>query len=90
MDERYKWNLTDIYEDTSKVDEDFNNIAEYLNEIVKLKGSLKESSDNLLSCYNLLEKAEQILDVSNAIIVHDLIKNEGDTVLEMKEEEVSE
>ena len=39
---------------------------------------------------NLLEKAEQILDVSNAIIVHDLIKNEGDTVLEMKEEEVSE
>ena len=39
---------------------------------------------------NLLEKTEQILDVSNAIIVHDLIKNEGDTVLEMKEEEVSE
>ena len=39
---------------------------------------------------NLLEKAEQILDVSNAIIVHDLIKNEGDIVLEMKEEEVSE
>ena len=29
---------------------------------------------------------EQILDVSNAIIVHDLIKNEGDTVLQMKEE----
>lgn len=35
---------------------------------------------------NLLEKTEQILDVSNAIIVHDLIKNEGDTVLQMKEE----
>ena len=35
---------------------------------------------------NLLEKTEQILDVSNAIIVHDLIKNEGDMVLQMKEE----
>ena len=39
---------------------------------------------------NLQTKTEQILEVSNAIIVHDLIKNEGDTVLEMKENEVSE
>ena len=39
---------------------------------------------------NLQIKTEQILDVSNAIIVHDLIKNEGDTVLKMKENEVSE
>lgn len=39
---------------------------------------------------NLLEKAEKILEVSNAIIVHDLIKNEGDTVLKLKENEASE
>ena len=39
---------------------------------------------------NLQTKTEQILEVSNAIIVHDLIKNEGDAVLEMKENEVSE
>ena len=39
---------------------------------------------------NLILKTEQILDVSNAIIVHDLIKNEGDTVLKMKENEASE
>ena len=39
---------------------------------------------------NLLLKTEKILDVSNAIIVHDLIKNEGNTVLKLKEEEVSE
>ncbi len=37
----------------------------------------------------LQNKTEEILDVSNAIIVHDLIKNEGDTVLEMKENEVN-
>ena len=39
---------------------------------------------------NLLDKTEKVLDVSNAIIVHDLIKNEGDTVREMKENEASE
>ena len=39
---------------------------------------------------NLLEKTENILEVSNAIIVHDLIKNEGDTVREIKENEVTQ
>ena len=38
----------------------------------------------------LIEKTEKILDVSNAIIVHDLIKNEGDTVRELKESGASE
>ena len=39
---------------------------------------------------NLVEKTDDILEVSNAIIVHDLIKNEGDTVREMKENEGTE
>ncbi len=34
---------------------------------------------------NLVEKTDKILEVSNSIIVHDLIKNEGDTVREIKE-----
>mgnify|MGYP005764975543 FL=1 len=89
MDERYKWNLTDIYEDTSKVDEDFNNIAEYLNEIVKLKGSLKESSDKLLSCYNLLEKAEMILmkiDAYSTLKYHQNMANSENVKLYKKME----
>ena len=39
---------------------------------------------------NLLEKTENILEVSNAIIVHDLIKSEGDTVRKIKENGASE
>ncbi len=39
---------------------------------------------------NLVEKTDNILEVSNAIIVHDLIKNEGDTVREIKEKEAIE
>ena len=34
---------------------------------------------------NLVEKTDKILEVSNSIIVHDLIKNEGNTVREIKE-----
>ena len=89
MDERYKWNLTDIYKDTNKVDEDFNNIAEYLNEIVKLKGSLKESSDKLLSCYNLLEKAEMILmkiDAYSTLKYHQNMANSENVKLYKKME----
>lgn len=89
MDERYKWNLTDIYENTNKVDEDFNNIAEYLNEIVKLKGSLKESSDKLLSCYNLLEKAEMILmkiDAYSTLKYHQNMANSENVKLYKKME----
>ncbi len=39
---------------------------------------------------NLIDKTEEILEVSNAIIVHDLIKLEGDKVLEIKENGASE
>lgn len=39
---------------------------------------------------NLIAKTEAVLEVSNAIIVHDLIKNEGDTVRELKESETGE
>jgi len=39
---------------------------------------------------NLVDKAEAILDVSNAIVVHDLIKLEGDKVKSIKENGASE
>ncbi len=39
---------------------------------------------------NLIHKSEDILEVSNAIIVHDLIKLEGEKVLTIKENGVSE
>ena len=39
---------------------------------------------------NLVDKAEATLDVSNAIVVHDLIKLEGDKVKSIKENGASE
>jgi phosphoglycerol transferase MdoB-like AlkP superfamily enzyme len=52
-----------------------------------LKDGAELSSDYIS---NLMKKTETILDVSNAIVVHDLIKLEGDTVLKIKENEASE
>ena len=34
---------------------------------------------------SLIEKTESILEVSNAIVVHDLIKLEGDNIKNIKE-----
>ncbi len=52
-----------------------------------IKEGAELSSDYIT---NLINKSEQILEVSNSIIVHDLIKLEGDKVKEIKENGGSE
>lgn len=49
-----------------------------------LKDGAELTSDYIT---NLINKTEQVLEVSNSIIVHDLIKNEGDKVRSIKESE---
>ena len=57
MEEKYQWNLTDIFKST----EDFENTIKQLQknlEIVKTyQGELAKSSENLYNCYNTYEKA---------------------------------
>ena len=57
MEEKYQWNLTDIF----KSIEDFENTIKQLQknlEIVKTyQGELAKSSENLYNCYNAYEKA---------------------------------
>lgn len=62
-----------------------NNMIYYNNSTGQSK-IIKENAE-LTSDYisNLVSKSEKLLDVSNAIIVHDLIKNEGEKVLTIKE-----
>lgn len=52
-----------------------------------IKEGAELSSDYIT---NLIQKTEKMLEVSNSIIVHDLIKNEGDTVRKIKENEATE
>ena len=65
-----------------------NNLIYYNNSTGKYK-ILKENVE-LETDYisNLIAKTEDILEVSNSIIVHDLIKLEGEKVLNIKENEV--
>lgn len=57
MEEKYQWNLTDIFKST----EDFENTIKQLQknlEIVKTyQGELAKSSENLYNCYNTYEEA---------------------------------
>ena len=57
MEEKYQWNLKDIFKST----EDFENTIKQLQknlEIVKTyQGELAKSSENLYNCYNAYEKA---------------------------------
>ncbi len=67
-----------------------NNLIYYNNSTEKYK-ILKENVE-LPTDYisNLITETENILDVSNSIIVHDLIKLEGEKVLNIKENGVTE
>ncbi|MCM1053461.1 MAG: LTA synthase family protein [Ruminococcus sp.] len=58
----------------------------YYNSSSEQSKIIKEGAE-LTSDYitNLIAKSEQILEVSNAIVVHDLIKNEGNKVEAIKE-----
>lgn len=63
----------------------------YYNNSKEQSKIIKEGAE-LSSDYinNLITKTEQILEVSNSMIVHDLIKNEGDKVRSIKEKGVNE
>lgn len=57
MNEKYNWNLKDIFVDHEDFDNCKTNLNELLNNIAKYQGKLSESSKNLQECYALYEKA---------------------------------
>ncbi len=50
IDEKYKWNLSDIYENEELWESDFKWIENNINEFKKFEGTLAESPERLLSC----------------------------------------
>lgn len=62
MDIKYKWNLSDIYANEEKLEEDINKIYELLDYINNYKGKLSESSNNIYECYKAYEKLVEIFD----------------------------
>lgn len=60
MEEKFNWNLKEIFENEEKFEEAVNELYSYLEEIKKSKGKLAESVDETAKCYKNLEKALEL------------------------------
>ena len=57
MEEKYTWNLTDIFKTKEDFEKEIQNLNITLESIKTYKGKLAESSQNIYECYNNYEKA---------------------------------
>lgn len=62
MEEKYNWNLKDIYKNEEDFNLDGTKIEENLKKLREYKGKLGESASNLYKCYNLYEKTLEIYE----------------------------
>ena len=62
MEEKYNWNLKDIYKNEEDFNLDGTKIKENLKKLREYKGKLGESASNLYECYNLYEKTLEIYE----------------------------
>ena len=62
MNEKYSWNLADIFANKSKFDETKNKLNKLLTDIQEYKDSICKSAENLYNCYNKYEKALELLE----------------------------
>ena len=57
MDEKYTWDLTDIFRTEEDFENEIKTVKDLLYEIKTYQGKLNNSSTNIYNCYNLYEKA---------------------------------
>lgn len=57
MEEKYNWNLQDIFENENQFEKEKNEIINILEQIKTHQGTLCYTSDNLYNCYKLYEQA---------------------------------
>lgn len=56
MENKFEWKFTDIYKTKEDYKTDINKVKEKSEEIVKYKGKLKESAENIYNCYKIYEE----------------------------------
>ena len=54
--DKYSWDLTDLFKNKEEFYEEIKNIKDKLKQIEKYKGILCHNSENLYQCYQLYEK----------------------------------
>ena len=61
VEDKYKWNLQDIYTSDEKWEEDYLWIKSQIPEFEKLKGKFTSSAKSLLNCFNFLNQVNSKL-----------------------------
>lgn len=62
IDKKYKWNLEDIYISWDKWNEDFKKLEDFLVEVPKYRGTIKENEKKFIDLHELIEKIARLLD----------------------------
>ena len=57
-----EWDLTQIFKTKDELKQEKNKVNEYLKEIIKFKGKLSESSENIFICYRIYENIAESLE----------------------------
>ena len=57
MEEKYTWNLTDIFKTKEEFEKEIEKLNKMLNEIKAYQGKVSNSSENIYQCYRNYEKA---------------------------------
>ena len=60
MKDRYKWDLTEIFENENELENAINNLYKLVDKIKTFKGKLAESVDEMLGCYETLEEMYEL------------------------------
>lgn len=75
IDDKYKWNLEDMYADLDAWEKDFNYVKENLSRLGEFKGRLGESAEMILGCMQL---SEQLNTVNDNLYVYAYLKLDED------------
>lgn len=62
IDEKYKWNLDDIYKSWDEWQKDFEKLNEFMKEIPKFKGQIKNNAEKFIELHSLIEKTSRVID----------------------------
>jgi len=61
IDDKYKWDLSDIYPDWEAWEADFGVLDKVMDDYIALRGKLNQSSDNLARAFELSDELDRIL-----------------------------
>ena len=71
MENKYTWDLTDIFKTKEDLEKEISEEYSYLEKIRNFQGKLKDSSENIYECYNIYEKA---LECHRKIYAYGMLK----------------